>query len=652
MDLTSVMDIREDLFTYVIDESNTGGYTKQISDDDLDSQCSESDDDSVIEGPTLDNPYGSQIHKLRPRRRTDVLFDAAWVDQDESGNYDPDASSELQPARRRRQSFRARCVGDEEEEARKVARKAEKKRRRLEAKEACLRRDHIGCPGVVTFKVKSSKLKQLVSAINTNWPPGACDIKIPHLGKIYLPDPGPDGERDRLAKKRTNKEDGRPDLTGHREARGCWGCFELGMKCSLISDFPQWPCETCAHDGHDCELITPPERKLPCEHCTSQKLTCPYTYLQDHTEPCRPCQSAGVKCVAGPVENGIRLRVSYDRDWKEYPAPKPKPKVLLPQACRRCETAGKDCSLLSELDNPHGCIICEMDGVQCELATSLQAREGAHRRDKSETRSHKGKKRERSSKRRDSAVHDIDSSKKRHHEHMDNIEPTTFSNPSKKKKLTSKTLPLLPRGVKIRRIVTKLCHPITFGGESNDPKKPCSFCTTASYAIFGLGEKHVSVRDSGPGKPFTEISGGHAEAGHPHTHICGDCTMSRFKIASCEHDLEPFRAAESAAMNINDAFSRMVENQADGSDIWCSLCPTLATHRCKTVGAMSGKGCGLVLCETCMVEMAGLYDCNLVEMLRDAKDEITDNRPFGYRADVEIMKPDDGALARYIETLK
>jgi len=647
------MDLQHDLFTYVIDESNAGGDTNQIPNDDLDSQLSESDDDFGWQGPTLDNPHPSKVHELRPRRRTDLLFDAAWVDQDESGTYDPDASSELQAARRRRrQSFRSRCLGDKEEKARQNAWKVEKKRRRLEAKEACLRRDHIGCRGVVTFKVHSSKLKQLVSAMKTNWPSGACDIKIPYLGKIYLPDPGPDGDRDRLVKKRTKEDDGRPDLTGHTEARGCWGCYELGMKCSLISDFPQWPCEACEHDGHDCELVTPPERKLPCERCTSQRLTCPYNYLEDHTEHCRPCQSGGLKCVAGPAENGIRLRISYDRDWKEYPAPKFKPRVLPPQACPRCEMSGKDCSLLSGQDSPYGCIICEIDGVPCESATSPQARDGAHRHEKNETRSHKGKERECSTKRRDSAVQGLEVSKKRHYQDTADDESNNSANPSKKKKSTSKSLPLLPKGVKSREIVTKLRHPITFGGESEDANKPCSFCTTASYAILGLGQKRVSVWDSGPGEFLTEISGGRAEAGEPHTQICGDCTMKRFSMLTCpDHDLAPFRTAESAVMNLNDALTRMLENRPDGSDIWCSLCPMLATYQCKTAGAMNEKGCGLVLCETCAVEMTGLYDYNLMNMLKAARDEVTDLRPLGYRADMEIMKPGDGALARYMAGL-
>ena len=649
------METTDDHFTYMDDGLDIGDDSTAFPDDDLGSQHSEGDDDPELQSLPLNNPYGSKIHELRPRRRTDLLFDAAWIDQDESGNYDPDASSESRSTHQRQKFFGSRCLGDEEEDARR----AERKRRRLEAKEACVRRDHIGCPGVVTIKIKSDALKQLVSTLESNWPSGACDIKIPHLGTFYLPDAGA-GERHRLAKKRT-KEDPRPHLIGHKEARGYWGCYELGRdECSLISDFPQWPCETCAADGHNCELITPPERKRPCEHCISQKLTCPYNYIQDHAQPCRPCQIAGANCVAGPVKNGIRLRISLDRDWDDYPAPKTKPNSLLPQACLRCEETGQDCSLLSGQDSTYGCVICEIDGVQCKsataaIATSHKAHDVASRHKTSDESSHKSKIKDPNTKRRrrDSAVKDDGGrAKKRHNQDIADDEPEILAQSSKKKQHISKLLPLLSQSSVRREIVTKLCHPITFGDESTAPDTSCAFCTTASYAIFGLGQKRVRVVDSGPTKPFTEISGGHAEAGEPHTHICSDCTMRRFCILTCQdHEFVPFRTAESAIMNVSDALERLLENKPDTSNIWCSLCPALALYRCTTAGAMDDKGCGLVLCETCAVEMTGTYDYDLMKMLKAARDEVTDSRPFGHRADLELMKPGDGALARYMARL-
>ena len=634
-----VAEFRDDLFTYMDDGPEGEDETNEISNDDSGSQHSESDDDDdELQHLAVENAY-----ELRPRRRTDLLFDAAWIDQDQSGNYDPDANADLPSTHQRHH----RCLGDEAEEARR----GERKRRRLEAKEACIRRDHVGCPGVVTIKVKSDALKQRVASWSTNWPPGACDLETPHLGIFYLPNPT--SEKHRSAKKSTTKNQPRPSLVGQIEARGCWGCVDLGGLCSLISDFPAWPCETCASDGHECELVTLPERKLPCERCKSRKLLCPYNYLEGHTQPCRPCQNAGARCIAGPAENGIRLRISLDRDWNEYPAPKVKPRKSLPQACLRCEEAGKDCSLLNGQDSSYGCIICEIEGVPCDAATGATA--ASHKKEEITSRPKKGdaashKEKEQDTKSKNSTRHNEGNrAKKRPIEKASDDELEILAHKKKKKHISK---PSLPKGSTRREIVTKLCHPITFGDESNESDISCDFCTTASYAVFGLGQKRVSVVDSGPTKPFTEISGGHTEAGESHTHICSDCTMRRFCILTCQdHDLVPFRSAESAIMNINDALERLLENKPDSSDVWCSLCPALALYGCTTASAIDDKGCGLVLCETCAVEMTGRYDYDLMKMLEEANDEVTDSRPFGYRADLELMKPGDGPLARYMARL-
>ena len=116
-----------------------------------------------------------------------------------------------------------------------------------------------------------------------------------------------------------------------------------------------------------------------------------------------------------------------------------------------------------------------------------------------------------------------------------------------------------------------------------------------------------------------------------------------------QHEMRPMPDAGEAALDLNAAFAELMDPQSMSADRpnWCSVCCSLATYECRAAQASGDEGCGLVLCEHCAVTLAGGYDGDLQNMLAEAKDEASEQRPLGLRADWELLKQ-DGLLVRYV----
>ena len=130
-------------------------------------------EDRVSLDEDTSNPACGHSYALRPPRSTDALLDSTWLDQDASGDYDPQRESHLTNPRKRKRFFQARCLGDEEEAARRNAKKEAKERLQQE----CQSRGHIGCEGVVSLKVRSEDIRQLLSQMIDHWPQDACKLR-------------------------------------------------------------------------------------------------------------------------------------------------------------------------------------------------------------------------------------------------------------------------------------------------------------------------------------------------------------------------------------------------------------------------------------------------------------------------------------------
>lgn len=405
-----------------------------------------------------------------------------------------------------------------------------------------------------------------------------------------------------------------PDnLTGHPAVRGCWECLGLGVECSLLDNEHAWPCRLCCADDHDCDLITPPKFKRTCERCKRTRSSCSYTYSPVHGEACQQCMDDGFRCVAGPVKDTIPTRIRYERDWENFPYQEPKP--FKP---RKSQISGDTVDESSEGEHS---IKHKGDGKSGRRPSLHQTKISWPSMSSLELsqKQQAGEKRQ-----------------------LDEVnQQSSPSRPVKKVRFAPE-----PQG-ETTTIETKFSHPIVFNHDEATDGNCCHFCSDASYATFGLGSKEVEVIKLEDGRGLEEISGGHKGEGVENTRVCISCTTERIPIIMCStHELRPLEDSDKDKIDVNDAFADLLSGAPRLRAKWCAVCPNLAAYEC-CAPTEHGEGCGLVVCECCMVLLSGMYDGDLQKMLCGIKDEATEERIFGLRADYELLK-EDGLLMRYV----
>ncbi len=112
------------------------------------------------------------------------------------------------------------------------------------------------------------------------------------------------------------------------------------------------------------------------------------------------------------------------------------------------------------------------------------------------------------------------------------------------------------------------------------------------------------------------------------------------------HELRPLGRSENDTLDSNEAFAGLFSDSRKLKGKWCSICVNLARYECCTPGE-DEDGCGLLVCEHCMVELTGLYDGDLQKMLPELNDEESEDRIVGLRADYDMLR-EDGLLMRYV----
>lgn len=207
-------------------------------------------------------------------------------------------------------------------------------------------------------------------------------------------------------------------------------------------------------------------------------------------------------------------------------------------------------------------------------------------------------------------------------------------------------------------IHTAFCHPMTFNCEISDhqfsdPFRVCDLCRTTDFAITGHGFVDVKVQEN-PSKLCYEERGrsGHWEKGRLPTRICAKCTMRRFSIASCPHNLiEPLPLDQIA--EVQDAYFTF--EQAPDHGAMCSICPSPIASRCKDPVAVNDFGapldeikfgCGLVLCQFCATALRERFLGDLSKMVKASLRD-KENYRSGLRADAELLT-NDGLLVRNV----
>ncbi|KAK0282516.1 hypothetical protein LTR91_001501 [Friedmanniomyces endolithicus] len=588
--------------------------TTEVSPADSFDSCPDGDgDDHLFDGFTVG-------YALRPQTRaTNQSFTCTWIDQDDTGDFDPSEEQRKVRAERTKVRLRQRhgistASGDEDKTA--------------PSGDTSVRERVIL---TVKLKVLSEAGKASLQDCLSKPPTGnehSQDENFDTYGYQFRSNTKPKSvrHRERTENRKTEHEVDLPDdLTGYPAARGCRACLDLGIHCPLLDDEHAWPCHTCNEDDTECELITTPDRKRACEGCKRPKTVCSYTYTLDHSGPCQGCAERGHHCVAGPDKDGIRTRIRYERDWAANPLPLPKKSKPLKTywTCLHCRHAGRECSFMTSMGGDD-CTACEMAGNICifeQTTTPPKASMTVPARPQKRCSAETGRVRE--------------------------------ETPTKRPKLAFRKAKVeaqrAPPG-NTTTIFTKLCHPIVF----NDETAACNFCDGSSMAMLGLEQTAVEVIDWENGGGLKEVGGGHKANGHTSTRVCTICTMQRMPIIMCpKHRLRPIPGTASRSLDTDGALTALFAGRIRKKDRWCSICPALATYECETAqedtGAFErpGRGCGLQLCETCMPSLAGVYKGDLQAMLGELTDEFSDERPLGLRADFELLKQ-DGLLTRYI----
>ncbi len=549
-------------------------------------------------------------YDLRPAAREASKFvTITWIDQDESGTYDPDGKrspSPLPNSRKRRQPYEHAEDG------------APKRPKTSTWQMGRFR----GSQMIVTFKITTEHgiaWQKSVGVAHDNWPqPLTSPSQTQSSGSSD--DSSTDSTNRRLQPYAFRQRPRHgfleapvfngcelPDLAdvtlGHPAARGCKGCFAKREDCPLLQEGSRYPCETCQDDDIDCELIIQPARKRACEACSKRRFVCSYKEERsDHAQPCRECAKAGLKCVAGPLSGRTRTGPSLDQ---ERPGRK--------KGCTQCSRAKKWCSLKNK--NPSlPCNLCRDNGEDCNFEPL-----------KHQARKRKPKKRRRS-------------------KVWEEKEPTSGALVGQDPKC-------------FRTITTKLAHPIKFNYMANeDDPLPCHWCDDLVHGLLGLGNAEVGVFDNEDGQGLTEVVDGHTTKGHLPSRMCGFCTLDRLRITACKvHEVEPLVDMEPGCFDYDSVIDWMAPGQAASAPFpWCSICPAPACFACcsgtdeiNMLGQddADGEGCGLLLCESCAVTLVNEHD-GVLEGLIDRLKEEEEEGGFSLRADADFLHPKGELLRR------
>ncbi|RMY70635.1 hypothetical protein D0863_05673 [Hortaea werneckii] len=319
----------------------------------------------------------------------------------------------------------------------------------------------------------------------------------------------------------------------------------------------------------------------------------------DHSGPCEDCASEGCDCEAAPRKESIIQRIRYDRDYKKDPLPRKTPTKTSGE-CYTCRSEGKGCSLACSAA-AEDCTECKRTGNKCLSEKTGQVSAAPHQ--------HSIKPRTAAAPRKRRAVGKPaeDYAAVKHQKNGATEDPRHASSGATK------------------TIVSRFSHPIQFNAEDATGSMSCSFCEHTSFQIIGLESKEYDVIDWRDGRGYDEVGGGHREDGVEPTRVCTACTMRRLLIIMCEsHKM------------------RLIPGLNPETRTWkCEAASSvdLLGHEC--------QGCGLSLCETCMLNLADKHKGDLQQMLSVLKDEPSDERPLGLRADWNLLKQ-DGLLMRYV----
>lgn len=561
-------------------------------------------------------------YKYRTATRESVRNLSTWVDQDKSGDYDPDSKTaqlEITPKRKREPLA---ALQDERGEA---------KLKKPKTNTYQFGRRH-GQSFPFTFKFESDAGRTLLKKLSQlpDKQASQSESSDPSIswwsasGDSFDTNDTSQSFQPYSLRKQPRSQSGRPShhfdnsanqnvpgieevTLGHPAARGCKGCLELGILCTLLKEGYTYPCVDCVEDGIECELVLPPSKKRPCESCRRRKIVCSYREGGNHSVPCQQCTDSTLKCIAGPLSGRTRTGPSLDQDFSAKQRFVPTAQRLF-ITCTQCRQAKRWCSLKNK-DQEAPCKHCKSTDIDCTF----------------ERLPDKPKKRRKVSAKRAERLKQIQD-------------------------------PVISAGApQTKTIKTRYAHPIAFNyvhvEDNEDESVPCDWCASLAFGVLGLDEVEVAVIDHGAGQGYIELSGGHTERGQKPSRMCPDCTMERLQISGCKtHDIQPIQGLDPDDFDFDAAIKCLLpgsqRNAGSPPYKYCVVCPGPAFLECCKPNTLdvgpdedalelsSAAGCGLLLCETCAVSLVEEHDGSLESLV--AALEI-DGGQFGLRADVKFL---------------
>ncbi|KAF2724103.1 hypothetical protein K431DRAFT_310435 [Polychaeton citri CBS 116435] len=537
--------------------------------------------------------------RLAPREHRDG-YENTWIDQDETGDYDP--KSELQQARVQQQQQRLRL-----------------------RRQRCTKRENTILQHDTRITVEP---KRLIASLRFANP----ETKRRLVNFVAYGNDADSGYRfrerqDRSAYMRGDQEcDSSLIRSAVPLARGCRHCALLGLTCSIIDDEFEYPCKACSEDAEVCELIRPPARKRGCEVCKRKKRSCSYKRTYKHGSNCRECARDADVCIAGPAKDAVavRLRCPLEgvalRDhasWLQKRLTAKKPKII--KFCSNCEKTDLDYPTPQSGRNGKSGLACCDDGDDFPFQNGAPNQYMAPQHNSCNILSQcvppPG----------DDGVKGL----------------VTASGASGGSEFT---------------ITTRFFHPIRFNHDTTpDPAQSCHFCQEPALAVFGSVPRKIRVTLTADGTSYQELNDEDNGPGVENTKICSLCTYRRMQVAICVmHDLRPMPSArrKDEHGSLDAALNRLEGGSSSGAEEWCSICPSLATHSCTSPQDVADgeespeHGCGLRACDTCVNALSMEYGGDLQHMLAEVRDEPSEERPWGLRADAELFR-EDGLLVRY-----
>lgn len=188
--------------------------------------------------------------ELRPLRDHKRKLPSAWLDKDDTGDFNPEEEKRKSKPRKKKAKLPSRqCVYPTDPchaEDTSIAFDIETQPRPV----VCLNFSSVSGKSAFSELCATHLRQQALSRDDFGEGYRLRTRKSARDGNA------PEAKSAQLTSVRIIADESPTDLSNQPAARGCYGCASMGEKCSLLDNEHRWPCDACKESGEDCHLIT------------------------------------------------------------------------------------------------------------------------------------------------------------------------------------------------------------------------------------------------------------------------------------------------------------------------------------------------------------------------------------------------------------